>query len=114
LRQRAPSCAGVRPNTTLGVRLSAWGAPGCPSASALAFCVDGPTVLVPGGSGDATVPVALACHAQCQTQCVPTSCADQHKDCGPISNGCNDVLDCGTCHPPLHCGANDMANVCGR
>ena len=36
----------------------------------------------------------------------------QGKDCGAISDGCNMVLDCGTCHPPLRCGAV-TPNVCG-
>jgi hypothetical protein len=114
LRQQAPSCGGVHPNTILGVRVTGWSAAACPAAGAPAFCVEGPTVLVPDGTSDATLDLALACHPQCATQCVPTSCAAAGKDCGPISDGCNQVLDCGSCHPPLHCGVADMANVCGR
>jgi hypothetical protein len=114
VRQHAPSCAGVHPNTLLGVRLTAWSAPDCPEAMPLAFCIEGPTVLVPNGTSDASLNLSLTCHAQCATQCVPTSCAAQAKDCGPISDGCNNLLECGTCKPPLHCGAGGMPNVCGR
>ena len=32
---------------------------------------------------------------------------------GAISDGCNMVLDCGTCHPPEKCGAI-TPNVCDK
>jgi hypothetical protein len=113
LRQRAPSCAGVHPGTLLGVRVTGWSAAACPTA-APAFCVDGPTVIVPDGSRDGTVALQLACHAQCATECVPMSCMEQGKDCGPISDGCNHVLDCGSCKPPARCAGTGVPNVCGR
>jgi hypothetical protein len=113
LRAHAPSCAGVHPGTTLGVRLTGFSAAGCPGGNTPQFCADGPTVLVPDGTSDAALNLALTCRAQCSAMCVPTTCAMQAKDCGPISDGCNMVLDCGTCHPPQRCGAT-TPNVCGR
>jgi hypothetical protein len=77
------------------------------------FCADAPSVLVPNGTSDATLMLALGCRVQCSAVCVPTTCIDQGKNCGQISDGCNNVLTCGTCHPPLFCGAV-VPNVCGR
>jgi hypothetical protein len=116
LRAQAPSCGGVHPGTILGVRVTAWRVPGCPAgdATSLAFCVEGPTVLVPDGTSDATLPLALRCAPQCANSCVPTTCAQQVKDCGPISDGCNNLLECGTCKPPLKCGGGGIPNVCGK
>jgi hypothetical protein len=116
VRQHAPSCAGIHPNSILGLRLTASAAPNCPrgGATPVAFCIEGPTVLVPDGSGDAVVSMPLQCDAQCATQCVPTTCAAQVKDCGPISDGCNGRLECGNCKPPLKCGGGGVPNVCGR
>jgi hypothetical protein len=113
LRAHAPSCGGVHPGTTLGVRITGWPVAGCPSQGNPSFCAGAPTVLVPDGTRDATLMLALECRAQCSTVCMPTTCIIQGKNCGQISDGCNQVLDCGTCHPPLRCGVN-TANVCGR
>ena len=68
---------------------------------------------VPDGTSNATLTLPLTCSPQCSATCTPTTCAAQGKNCGPISDGCNMVLDCGTCHPPLRCGAV-TPNVCGR
>jgi hypothetical protein len=114
LRAHAPPCAGVHPGTTLGVRVTGWASAGCPpSGTAPGFCADAPTVLVPDGTSDATVMLKLVCKAQCSAVCMPTTCVDQGKNCGAISDGCNQVLDCGSCKPPLRCGAV-VPNVCGR
>jgi hypothetical protein len=67
---------------------------------------------VPNGTGDARLMLMLGCSA-CGSPCVPTTCMAQGKDCGPISDGCNGVLDCGTCHPPLSCSVY-TPNVCGK
>jgi hypothetical protein len=114
LRAHAPSCGGVHPNTTFGVRVTGWSAGGCPPTVAPGFCADGPTVLVPDGTSDGTIALNLTCKPQCSSVCVPTTCAAQGKNCDSISDGCNMVLDCGTCHPPLKCGVNAPPNVCGR
>jgi hypothetical protein len=41
-----------------------------------------------------------------------TTCLAQGADCGPISDGCGGILDCGTCAANKVCGAQ-MPNVCG-
>jgi hypothetical protein len=113
LRASAPACGGVHPGTTLGVRITGWSAAGCPAATAPSFCAEGPSQLVPDGTSNETLTLPLTCSAQCSATCMPTTCAEQGKDCGPISDGCNMVLDCGTCHPPLRCGKT-TPNVCSK
>jgi hypothetical protein len=41
--------------------------------------------------------------------CVPTSCAEQGRTCGPTTDGCGHSLDCGTCMSGETCGG---AGVC--
>lgn len=113
LRAQAPSCAGVHPGTTLAIRVTGWSSAGCPVASAGSFCADAPSQLVPDGTRDATLSFRLVCKPQCSATCTPTTCLAQGKDCGAISDGCNAVLQCGGCHPPLRCGVV-TPNVCGR
>lgn len=48
-----------------------------------------------------------------ETTCVPTSCAEQGKNCGSIPDGCGLELDCGECESPLICGGTRIRNVCG-
>jgi hypothetical protein len=110
LRAQAPACAGVHPGTIIGVRITGWSAGGCPRTPP-SFCADGPTQLVPDGTSDGTVTLPLTCNAACSATCVPTTCMAQGKNCGAISDGCNNVLQCGTCHPPQRCGAD---NVCAK
>ncbi len=45
--------------------------------------------------------------------CTPTTCIEQGKNCGTISDGCGGSLDCGTCAPSETCGGGGVANVCG-
>jgi hypothetical protein len=113
LRAEAPSCGGVHPGTTLSVRVTGWSSGGCPTGNPERFCADAPSDLVPDGTSDATLTLGLVCKPACSASCVPTSCAAEGKDCGAISDGCNRVLDCGSCHPPLKCGAV-TPNVCGK
>jgi hypothetical protein len=48
-----------------------------------------------GGSGSAD-----AC-----SPCVPQTCLDQGQSCGPTSDGCGNVIECGGCGPPPGCCA---------
>mgnify|MGYP001573509939 FL=1 len=45
--------------------------------------------------------------------CIPTNCHDQGKNCGIISNGCGQNIDCGTCTSPATCNGGGTPNVCG-
>jgi hypothetical protein len=46
--------------------------------------------------------------------CVPRTCAQAGASCGPIGDGCGNIVDCGNCVLPDTCGGGGMANVCGR
>jgi hypothetical protein len=43
--------------------------------------------------------------------CIPINCAAQGAQCGRVSDGCNGVLDCGSCEAGV-CGGGG-ANRCG-
>jgi hypothetical protein len=46
--------------------------------------------------------------------CTPTTCTAQGKNCGMISDGCGNMLNCGsTCPANQTCGGGGTANVCG-
>ncbi len=45
--------------------------------------------------------------------CVPKTCTDQAKNCGPVSDGCGGLLSCGTCTAPMICGGAGVPSVCG-
>jgi len=44
--------------------------------------------------------------------CVPKTCAELGYDCGQNSDGCDGVLDCGTCSSPHFCGGGGYSK-CG-
>jgi hypothetical protein len=67
---------------------------------------DGGSGGLPFNSGDG----GMGGH-HCSTQ---VTCADMGADCGPISDGCNGVLECGECSEPETCGGSGTANVCGQ
>jgi hypothetical protein len=46
-------------------------------------------------------------------QCTPTTCAAQQIACGPLSDGCGGMLECGTCAAPQTCGGGGQPGVCG-
>jgi hypothetical protein len=46
--------------------------------------------------------------------CQPTTCADEGKNCGTISDGCGATLSCGSCTGSDTCGGGGLANVCGH
>ena len=55
-----------------------------------------------GGNGpDASIP------------CTPIACSDVGRNCGPLDDGCGNMLDCGTCNAPDTCGGAGTAGVCG-
>ncbi len=46
------------------------------------------------------------------SECTPRTCAEQGKDCGVITDGCGQVVECGTCSAREFCGGGGP-NVCG-
>ena len=45
--------------------------------------------------------------------CTPATCASLGSSCGPASDGCGGLLDCGPCAPPLTCGGGGVRGQCG-
>jgi hypothetical protein len=85
----------------------------CPSGANCGFAPDGcfgrincgpscPTGMFCGGGGTPNVCGPMG------RSCSPVSCAQQGKNCGTISNGCNNVIRCGTCSAGQVC----VGNVC--
>lgn len=47
--------------------------------------------------------------------CVSISCAAQSKNCGTLSDGCGETINCGTCDlPGDSCAGGGVTNVCGH
>ncbi len=66
----------------------------------------GPSVCGPSGGGDSgDGGVAVGCVAQ--------TCDSVGANCGPIGNGCGDVINCGGCTRPYICGGGGVPSVCG-
>jgi hypothetical protein len=49
--------------------------------------------------------------AQYSAGCTPATCAT--TSCGPVGDGCGNLLDCGTCPSGQTCGGDGMPSVCG-
>jgi hypothetical protein len=45
--------------------------------------------------------------------CAPRSCQSQGVSCGPVGDGCGNLLQCGTCGAPQTCGGGGVPGVCG-
>jgi len=45
--------------------------------------------------------------------CVPATCASAHANCGPIGDGCGNVVECGSCTAPQTCGGGGVLYECG-
>jgi hypothetical protein len=55
--------------------------------------------------------------ASCVTTDVPVcterTCEEAGAECGPVADGCGDLLDCGPCTAPETCGGGGVPNQCG-
>lgn len=71
----------------------------------------------PVGSADASVdgPSGPILHfeASTPTQCTPRSCSDLGFTCGPNSDGCGNVIQCGSCSGTDYCGGGGYS-LCGN
>jgi hypothetical protein len=45
--------------------------------------------------------------------CTPKTCAQEGFNCGPQSDGCGNIIQCGTCTTPQVCGGGGAPGVCG-
>ena len=90
----------------------------CTSNPCDPYCVDYPdtpngltdagTNVQPGDGGLMTVPDSGS------LACTPKTCVTAgNKNCGPVSDTCGGVLNCGTCTAPQVCGGAGVPSVCG-
>jgi hypothetical protein len=115
LRAKAPVCGGVKPSSSLVVKVTAYEAAGCPEPpAARVFCSESQPVPIPDGHDDAVAVVVLSCVPQCMGACQPATCLSLGKDCGMLSDGCGGMLSCGGCTPPKKCGGGGVPNVCAK
>ncbi len=77
---------------------------GCGNLLDCGTCTSGETC------GGGTNPKSGVCGSG--VTCTPATCASQGFNCGMATDGCNNILDCGTCTGTEICGAAGP-NVCG-
>ncbi|HLK35152.1 MAG TPA: hypothetical protein VKU41_00280 [Polyangiaceae bacterium] len=65
-----------------------------------------------GGGGFSKCGVNSTSGSDAASSCVPKTCQDLGFTCGPASDGCGGLLQCGACRSPAYCGGGGY-NVCG-
>jgi len=66
-----------------------------------------------GGGGDEGGVAAKPSVCGGDTGCNPQTCTGAGVNCGPIGDGCGNVVQCGNCDTPEICGGNGKPGVCG-
>jgi hypothetical protein len=74
------------------------------------LCTGGADVGIVGTWGATATIDASQCTIG--TYCAKKTCAEQHIQCGPASDGCGGSLSCGGCYPGL-CGGGGVPGQCG-
>lgn len=80
---------------------------------------DGCGNIISCGGNNCTPPQACGAGGvpnQCggSVQCIPKTCAMVGANCGPVSDGCGNIIQCGNCTVAGQtCGGGGTANVCG-
>jgi hypothetical protein len=82
-------------------------ADGCGGVLACGSCASGQTC---GGGG---TPSVCGVPTPPGGFCVPGTCAGLGKNCGPVSDTCGGLLQCGTCPSGQTCGGAGVPSVCG-
>src|SRR5438552_1628652 len=63
---------------------------------------------VPGACGTTAAP-----DGGTTVRCIPKTCQELGASCGMVGDGCNGVLDCGSCSAPATCGGAATPFACG-
>lgn len=79
---------------------------GCGGTLSCGAC---PATQICGGGGVSNVCGGNVCIPKTFAQ----ACTSAGKDCGPISDGCGGLINCGTCQEPASCGGGGIPNKCG-
>jgi hypothetical protein len=102
---------GCRPRTCLELGYTCGiNADGCGGAVSCGTCT-APALC--GGGGFSKCGVPLADSSCTPPPCTPLTCQAAGFDCGPISDGCGGMLNCGSCQAPDFCGGGGFS-VCGH
>lgn len=81
-------------------------------AIAIGGCTCNNQLVQPGT--DAAGPVVTAdAGAPDASGCGLRTCPGANATCGPIGDGCGDIIHCGTCDPPQTCGGGGTVSQCG-
>ena len=82
----------------------------CNITGSTGTCTNIPNGQDPGNEciGNATCNGAGGC-----TACTPKTCTQLGVNCGTVSDGCGNTLNCGSCTAPQTCGGGGTPNVCG-
>jgi hypothetical protein len=86
----------------------------CGGSSPIAAIADASVPGEPEGTdraGEGTADGGADSGAGCSTA---ITCEQAGANCGPMADGCQGILDCGTCAEPETCGGGGAPNVCGR
>ncbi|MCC6522927.1 MAG: hypothetical protein IT373_09720 [Polyangiaceae bacterium] len=75
--------------------------------------VDTPDGLADAGTGLKEGDGGITLAGDGGSTCVAKTCADQGKDCGPVSDTCGGLLQCGACLAPETCGGAGVPSQCG-
>jgi hypothetical protein len=112
-----PNTCGVPPCTPL---TSCPGSMNCGSIAdgcgGIVTCGTGAPCTLPqicGGGGQANVCGGGSVVSDGGTSCVPKTCQETGKECGPVADGCGGIVDCPSCTSPAVCGGGGVPNVCG-
>jgi hypothetical protein len=63
-----------------------------------------------GEGGEGNVPIVIGNGGDTGSECKTTCDADE---CGPIADGCGDIINCGGCQAPETCGGGGEPSKCG-
>ena len=72
----------------------------------------------PGGGQDASMPPGLLndsgdMDVTPPSNCTPRTCSQAGANCGPVADGCGNIIQCGTCASGQSCGGGGTPSVCG-
>jgi hypothetical protein len=86
-------------------------ADGCGSLLQCGTCAS-PATCGAGGFSRCGLPPGVSADGGVASLCTPKTCASLGYNCGPASDGCGGLLQCGTCTSPQSCGAGGFSK-CG-
>jgi hypothetical protein len=113
----ASQCGGMNgctPRTCAmaGVNCGAIG-DGCGNLINCGSCT-GPATCGGGGVNGQCGQMSSGGNLDASPACVPHSCAQENATCGPIGDGCGNVVQCGMCNTPDTCGGGGVPSQCGH